>query len=70
MDEFTDYSEAIKNARFISPTAPNVKLSFGGPIGIAYHCHSDKIPNRFQRWMLMKVFGIKVEELKEENTCI
>jgi hypothetical protein len=68
MDEFTDYSDSIKSYTFVSLPPPNIKLSFGGSTGTSYFWHSKNIPNRFQRWMLLKVFGVKVEKIEEKNT--
>jgi len=43
--------------------SPNVKLSFGGDSTTHFQYHLGKIPNRFQRWMLLKVLGIKLEKI-------
>jgi hypothetical protein len=67
MDEFTDHSEAIKSYRIASPPPPNIKLSFGDSMGTSFQWHSDNIPNRLQRWMLWKIFGVKVERIKENT---
>lgn len=75
MDEFTDYSDAIKAARvaaaddsiktyqFVAPPPPNVKLTFGTDTTTNIQYHVESVPNRFQRWMLLKVFGIKLEKI-------
>ena len=64
MNEFTDFSEAIKTYQFIKPLKPNVKLSFGKDATTHFQYHAENVPNRFQRWMLLKVFGIKLEKIQ------
>jgi len=63
MDEFTDYSDAIKTYRFLEPPKPNVKLTFGIDTTTCFQYHVEDVPNRFQRWMLLKVFGVKLEKI-------
>ena len=75
MNEFTDYSDAIKAARiaaaddsiksyqFVEPPKANVRLSFGESTTTYFQYHVEDVPNRFQRWMLLKVFGIKLEKI-------
>lgn len=75
MDEFTDYSEAIKAARiaaaddsiksykFVEPPKPNVRLTFGEDTTTYFQYHLKNVPNKFQRWMLLKVFGVKLEKI-------
>ena len=75
MDEFTDYSDAIKAARvaaaddyiktyqFVAPPPPNVRLTFGANTTTYFLYHAENVPNRFQRWMLLKVFGVKLEKI-------
>ena len=62
MDEFTDYSTAIKQYQFVVTPKANVKLSFGEDSTTYFQYHVKDVPNRFQRWMLLKVFGIKLEK--------
>jgi len=62
-DEFTDYSDATKTYRFVESPKPNVKLSFGKDTTIYFEYHVKNIPNEFQRWILLKVFGIKLEKI-------
>jgi len=45
-----------------TPPKPNVKITLGD-FYISINTYSKNIPNRFQRWMLKKVFDIKVEKL-------
>jgi len=75
MNEFTDYSNVIKAAirvaaddyiktyQFVEPLKPNVKLSFGEDTTAYFLYHAENVPNRFQRWMLLKVFGVKLEKI-------
>lgn len=63
MDEFTDYSDAIKQYQFVAPPRANVKLSFGESTSTYFQYHTENVPNRFQRWMLLKVFGVKLEKI-------
>jgi hypothetical protein len=64
MDEFTLSSDDIEQYRFIVPPKPNVKLSFGTETTLHFQYHMEDVPNRFQRWMLLKVFGVKLEKIK------
>jgi hypothetical protein len=63
MDEFADWSEAMKAYQFTSPES-NVKLSFGDNTTSYFLYHAENVPNRFQRWMLLKVFGVKLEKIQ------
>jgi hypothetical protein len=63
----TDYSELrinseFKTYQFVAPPPPNVKLSLGTSTSY-FQYHAEDVPNRFQRWMLLKVFGIKLEKI-------
>ena len=64
MDEFTDFSDTAESTyQFTSPKS-NVKLSFGDNTTTCFLYHTENVPNRFQRWMLWKVFGIKMEKIR------
>lgn len=54
----------FKTNKFITPPPPNIKITIGDdPLSfLQYHCKTP--PNRFQRWMMRKLLGIKVEILK------
>lgn len=54
--------ESIKGYSFVMPPSPNIKISFGDST-TWFQFHSNTIPNRFQRWMLLKLLGIKVEKI-------
>ena len=53
----------LESYKFIEPPKPNVKLSFGADTTTSFQYHVESIPNRFQRWMLLKVFGVKLEKI-------
>jgi len=63
MDEFTYYSTGIQQYQFVAPPKANVKLSFGESTTTYFQYYMKNVPNRFQRWMLLKVFGIKLEKI-------
>jgi hypothetical protein len=53
----------IENSVFHSPPAPNIKLSFGEVCNTYFQFYIEKPPNRFQRWMLRKLLGIRMEKI-------
>jgi hypothetical protein len=63
MNEITHFWDAEEPYRFIEPPKPNVKLSFGADTTIHFQYHAENVPNGFQRWMLLKVFGVKLEKI-------
>ena len=52
-----------ENTTFHNNPIPNVRLSFGEVTNTYFQYYVEKVPNRFQRWMLRKVFGIRMEKL-------
>lgn len=60
--ELTEQAKYLEY-KFVAPSSPNVKLSFGSNSTTYFQYHLGKIPNRFQRWMLLKVLGIKLEKI-------
>lgn len=48
---------------FISLPEPNMQVSFGEDSNMWIKFHSKKKPNKFQRWMILKLLGIKLEDL-------
>lgn len=44
--------------KLASPPQPNWKLSFGLGATTYFYIYVEKPPNRFQRWMIKKVFNI------------
>lgn len=57
-------TEKIHTHKFISPPAPTMRISFGEESNTFFNIYSKKMPNSFQRWMIRKVFGILIEEIK------
>lgn len=55
--------DSIKTYQFVEPPKPNVRLSFGEDPTASFQYHVEDVPNRFQRWMLLKVFGVKLEKI-------
>jgi hypothetical protein len=54
----------FKTNKFIPPPPPNMKITIGeDPMTFLQFYCKDR-PNRFQRWMMRKLLGIKVEILK------
>lgn len=49
--------------KVVTPPTPNMKVMFGEDSWtfLQYYCKSP--PNRVQRWLIKKVFGIKIELL-------
>lgn len=41
----------------------NIRLSFGGDPNMWIYFNANPKPNKFQRWMLRKVFGIVMEDV-------
>jgi hypothetical protein len=41
----------------------NIRLSFGGDSNTWFYFYANPKPNKFQRWMLRKVFGIVMEDV-------
>jgi hypothetical protein len=48
---------------FSSRPTPNTRISFGEGSNMHIAFHSMKKPNKFQRWMLFKLLGVKLEDL-------
>jgi hypothetical protein len=48
---------------FSSQPIPNTRISFGEGSNMHIQFHSNKKPNKFQRWMLLKLLGIKLEDI-------
>lgn len=42
---------------------PNIKISFGDDANFHIEFHSIHPPNKFQRWMLQKILGIRMENI-------
>ncbi len=50
-------------SKFEAPPKPNIKVTIGEDAWTYLQYHCKKPPNRFQRWMMKKLLGIKVELL-------
>jgi hypothetical protein len=50
--------------KFEPPPKPNLKVAIGEDAWTYFQYHCKTPPNRFQRWMMKKLLGIKVEILK------
>ena len=48
---------------FQSSPKPNIKLSFGSDANMHIQFYAKHKPNKFQRWMLRKVFGVVLEDI-------
>lgn len=46
---------------FTNPPKSNVLIKFGKESNMHIQFYTKQMPNRFQRWMLLKVFGIYME---------
>ena len=53
----------MKEYQLYSPPKPNWKLTFAEQPLTCFYIHAKKVPNKFQRWMIQKCFGIKWEKL-------
>ena len=42
----------------------NVKMTFGSGTNMYFQFYCENKPNKFQRWMLKKLLGIVMEEVK------
>lgn len=49
--------------KFVEPPKPNLKVTIGEDAYTYFQYHCKKPPNRFQRWLMHKLLGIKVEIL-------
>ena len=55
---------ANSNITFISlPLEPNVKITFGDDVqqSLTIRFYSSAPPNKFHRWMVRKLLGIRIE---------
>jgi hypothetical protein len=55
---------ANSNINFISlPPKPNVKIAFGDDVNpsLSIRFYTAAPPNKFHRWMVRKLLGIKIE---------
>ena len=50
-----------ENTIFHSEPIPNARIKFGEISNLHIQFYTQKFPNKFQRWMLRKVFGIWME---------
>lgn len=57
---------AKESTRFAAPPAPNVKITFGDTC-FYLRFYDKKIPNAFQRWLIHKCFGVKIERINNEK---
>lgn len=55
--------EISYTSKFVAPPKPNMKVTIGEDAWTYLQYHCKKPPNRFQRWMMKKLLGIKVELL-------
>jgi hypothetical protein len=46
---------------FSNPPNPNVRIRFGQDSNMNIQFYTNSMPNKLQRWMLRKVFGIWME---------
>jgi hypothetical protein len=46
---------------FSNPPNPNVRIRFGQDSNMNIQFYTNRMPNKLQRWMLRKVFGIWME---------
>lgn len=53
----------LYNNKFIETKKANIKLSFGEGTSAYFQYYMENVPNKFQRWLLLKVFGIKLEKI-------
>lgn len=64
MEESTLYvSSSDDTYTFKMPPSANVKLSFGDNTDTYFQFYLEKPPNAFQRWMMRKLMGIKLEKI-------
>lgn len=67
MNEKMDWSKLTLPApslNFYSPPQPNWKLYFGETTSTYFQLYIKNPPNRFQRWMIKKIFGITWKPVK------
>lgn len=50
-----------KKIMFHTEPNPNVRIRFGQDSNMNIQFYTNSMPNKFQRWMLRKVFGIWME---------
>ena len=50
---------------FHSPPKANYKVMFGDNNNTFIQMYLKNPPNRFQRWLTYKVFGVKIEKIEE-----
>jgi hypothetical protein len=48
---------------FTGQPEPNVKIAFGDVSNMYIQFYAENPPNRFQRWMLRVLLGIRMEKL-------
>ena len=63
--EYVMEKNALAHGLSTPPAPPNMKFSFGDS-NTWFSCNCKTKPNRFQRWMLRKVFGIYTVDLEVE----
>lgn len=49
-----------------SPPSPNWSIFFGSKSAFCFMIHTMKPPNKFQRWMLRKFFGMTWENMESK----
>ena len=57
-------SELYCTAKYLPPPKPNLKVTIGEGAWTYFQYHCKTPPNRFQRWLMKKLLGIRVEILK------
>lgn len=65
MYEANNDTNIVSNIKFITlPPEPNVKITFGdGEASLSIRFYTREPPNKFHRWMVRKLLGIKIELL-------
>ena len=56
--------ELYYTGKFVPPPKPNMKVYIGEGAWTYFQYYCKVPPNRFQRWMMKKLLGIKVELLQ------
>lgn len=56
-------SSNFPNATLASPPKPNWRFYFGDGSDVYFQFYFRNPPNRFQRWMIKKVLGIRWEKI-------
>lgn len=66
MYEANNDTYIVNNIKFITlPPEPNVKITFGDHVEPSFtiRFYTTEPPNKFHRWMVRKLLGIKIELL-------